>query len=340
MIELRGVSKRHGAMQALHPLNLHVAAGERVVLVGPSGAGKSTLLRMVNRLVEPDTGSVWVGGEDTAHVPLDALRRRLGYVIQSNGLFPHWRVADNIATVPRLLGWPAAQVQQRVQELMQLLQLPPELGLRWPHELSGGQQQRVGVARALAAKPQVLLLDEPFGALDPITRAELQVELLRLQNALGTTLLMVTHDIDEALRIGQRVAVLRDGVLQQVETPLGLLLRPANEFVRVFVGGSAAGLRGLALQTVAQRMRPVAAPSEGHADASSPAPVTQRTEEQGLGTATAVQRARALLPEDKLHEALSDMVLQGTQVLPVWSQQGQHVGDLHLSDVVLPPTPT
>ncbi len=332
MIELRGVSKRHGGVQAVHSTNLHVAVGERVVLVGPSGAGKSTLLRMVNRLVEPDTGSVWVGGEDTAHVPLDALRRRLGYVIQSNGLFPHWRVADNIATVPRLLGWPEPQVNQRVQELMDLLQLPPELGLRWPHELSGGQQQRVGVARALAAKPQVLLLDEPFGALDPITRVELQAELLRLQDALGTTLLMVTHDMDEALRIGQRVAVLRDGVLQQVDTPLALLLRPANDFVRAFVGGRAAGLRGLALQTVAQRMRPVPVPSAAPSHVGAPAP--------GQPTALGLQRARALLPEDNLYQALSDMVLQGAQVLPVLSLQGQHIGDLHLSDFVLPPAST
>lgn len=331
MIELRGVSKRHGEVQAVHPLNLHVACGERLVLVGPSGAGKSTVLRMVNRLVEPDTGSVWVGGEDTAHVPLDALRRRLGYVIQSNGLFPHWRVADNIATVPRLLGWSAQQVAQRVRELMELLQLPPELGARWPHELSGGQQQRVGVARALAAQPQVLLLDEPFGALDPITRSELQSELLRLQHTLGTTLLMVTHDMDEALRIGQRVAVMRAGVLEQVDTPLALLLQPANDFVRAFVGGDTAGLRALALQTVAQRMRPE--PSASTAANAPTAPDASDAPTAHTAPTASNGSAAVLRPHDTLQQALSAMVSQQLLVMPVLGPEGLCVGHLHLRDI-------
>jgi osmoprotectant transport system ATP-binding protein len=238
-IRLDGVRKVYpDGTAAVRELSLEVAAGELVVLVGPSGCGKSTILRMVNRLVEPSAGRILLDDEDVTHVDPVGLRRRMGYVIQHVGLFPHHTVRQNVATVPRLLGWPSSRVSARVDELLDLVGLEAgRYAARYPHELSGGQRQRVGVARALAADPVVLLMDEPFSAVDPIVRARLQEEFLRLQATVRKTILFVTHDVDEAVRLGDRIAVLSDGgVLEQYAPPAELLDRPANAFVAEFVG--------------------------------------------------------------------------------------------------------
>jgi osmoprotectant transport system permease protein/osmoprotectant transport system ATP-binding protein len=239
LIELAGVGKRYPgqAAPAVDNVSMQVPAGEVVVLVGPSGCGKTTTMRMINRLIEPDSGSISVGGTDVLHTDPDKLRRGIGYVIQQVGLFPHLRVADNIALVPRLLGWQRERVAARVGELLELVGLSPEYGDRYPSELSGGEQQRVGVARAMAADPPVLLMDEPFGATDPITRARLQDEFLRLQKSLGKTVVFVTHDFDEAIKLGDRIAVLRpQSVIAQYDTPAAILADPADDYVASFIG--------------------------------------------------------------------------------------------------------
>jgi osmoprotectant transport system ATP-binding protein len=252
VIRLEQLTKRYaGGRAAVDALDLEVAAGELVVLVGPSGCGKTTTLKMINRLVEPTSGRILLAGDDVTHADAVQLRRRMGYVIQQVGLFPHQRVTTNIATVPRLLGWDRSRVEARVAELLALVGLDPEqYGRRYPHELSGGERQRVGVARALAADPPVLLMDEPFGALDPITRLRLQDEFRRLQSSLEKTVVFVTHDIDEAARLGDRVAVLSAGAhLEQYAPPEEVLGQPASAFVAQFVGADR-GLKRLAVLPV------------------------------------------------------------------------------------------
>jgi osmoprotectant transport system ATP-binding protein len=239
MIRLDQVSKRYpDGTVAVHELSLEVRPGEVCVLVGPSGCGKTTTMRMVNRLVEPTSGRLYVGGEDVMQVDPVQLRRHIGYVIQQVGLFPHLTVRRNVATVPELLGWAKARTRARVDDLLELVGLDPALhGDRYPHQLSGGQRQRVGVARALAADPPVLLMDEPFGAVDPIARDRLQDEFLRLQEAVRKTVVFVTHDVDEAVRLGDRIAVMREGgYLEQCAPPEVLLAAPATPFVASFVG--------------------------------------------------------------------------------------------------------
>ncbi|HEY5208817.1 MAG TPA: ATP-binding cassette domain-containing protein [Stellaceae bacterium] len=246
MIALDGVSCVIGGRRIVDRVSLTVADGEFCALVGPSGSGKSTTLKTINRLVPISDGVIRIDGADIVAANVEALRRSIGYVIQSIGLFPHWTVADNIATVPRLLGWPEDRRRHRVAELLTLLRLDPAAAEKYPHQLSGGQQQRVGVARALAADPAILLMDEPFGALDPITRTALQTELAAIHRRLGKTILFVTHDIDEALRLADRIAILDAGRLVQVGTPEELLANPASDFVREFVGDPE--LRRLALK--------------------------------------------------------------------------------------------
>ena len=246
MIRFDGVTKRYAAAPGQAPeqapaavdgLTLDCPAGRITVLVGPSGCGKTTTLRMVNRMVEPSAGTIWLDGRDTGQVDPAQLRRGIGYVIQHAGLFPHRTVLDNVATVPRLLGWDRARSRRRAQEMLELVGLEPALAGRYPSQLSGGQQQRVGVARALAADPPVMLMDEPFSAVDPVVRAQLQEEFLRLQRELGKTILFVTHDIDEAIRLGDQVAVLRvGGRLAQVAPPERLLADPHDDFVADFLG--------------------------------------------------------------------------------------------------------
>ena len=266
MIRFEAVSKRYGrGTYAVEELDLEVAGGELCVLVGPSGAGKTTVLKMVNRLVEPSSGRVLVDGQDVSLVDRVELRRRTGYVIQQAGLFPHLRVSDNVASVPRLLGWDRARVRVRVDDMLALVGLEPSVyGPRYPHELSGGQAQRVGVARALAGDPPVLLMDEPFGAVDPLGRERLQQEFLRLQGQLHKTVIMVTHDIDEAVTMGDRIAVLaQGGLLQQYASPAEVLAHPATSFVAGFVGADR-GLRRLAVTPVEPGdlyMPPVVRPS-------------------------------------------------------------------------------
>ena len=231
MIELANVSKRYGEAWAVRAVTLEVKAGELVAVLGESGSGKTTLVKMVNRLIDPDEGSIKVDGTAIASADAVALRRTIGYVIQQAGLFPHWTVAANIATVPRLLGWETATIRARVDELLGLVGLDAALRDRYPDQLSGGQRQRVGVARALAARPRLLLLDEPFGALDPITRLALQGELRRIHRELALTTIMVTHDIVEALTLADRIAVMYRSELRQIGTPTELMKQPADDYV-------------------------------------------------------------------------------------------------------------
>jgi osmoprotectant transport system ATP-binding protein len=231
LIELERAGRRYGAVVAVEDLSLHVERGELVALVGGSGSGKTTTLKMVNRLVEPTSGTVRVAGRDVRSLPGFELRRRIGYCFQQIGLFPHLSVAENVAIVPELLGWEPARVRRRVAELLALMELPPELAARAPAALSGGQQQRVGIARALAGEPEVLLMDEPFGALDPVTRDTLQQRFQEIRRTLGITTLFVTHDLAEALLLADRIAVLAHGRLLQLGTPRDLLRAPADPVV-------------------------------------------------------------------------------------------------------------
>jgi osmoprotectant transport system ATP-binding protein len=260
MIRIEALTKQFPgvAQPAVDGLSLDVAAGEICVLIGPSGCGKTTTMRMINRMIEPTSGRIEVAGQDVLHADPVQLRRSIGYVIQQVGLFPHMSVADNVATVPRLLGWDAARIARRSDELLELVGLAPtQFRARFPRQLSGGQKQRVGVARALAGDPPVLLMDEPFGALDPITRVKLQDEFLRILRQLHKTIVLVTHDIDEAIRLGSRIAILRAGRLLQYATPEALLAAPADPFVEEFVGADRA-LKRLSLLPVADHLVPAA----------------------------------------------------------------------------------
>jgi osmoprotectant transport system ATP-binding protein len=250
-LEFRNVSKRYGSMTVVNDLSLTVPAGKICVLVGPSGCGKTTSLKMVNRLVEPSSGQILVGGNDVMAQDAIELRRGIGYVIQQVGLLPHLTVHDNVAIVPRLLGWDRARTDSRVEELISLVGLEPaKYSTRFPAQLSGGERQRVGVARALAADPPLMLMDEPFAAVDPIVRERLQNELLRLQEQLAKTIVFVTHDIDEAIKLGDVVAVMQvGGVLAQFGPPTEILSSPASDFVAQFVGADR-GLKRLSLVRV------------------------------------------------------------------------------------------
>jgi osmoprotectant transport system ATP-binding protein len=262
MITFKNVSLGFDGASVLQDISLQVAAGALCVLVGPSGAGKSTLLRLVNRLVEPDAGRVLVRGEDVAGLDAAQLRRSIGYAIQSVGLFPHRSVAQNIATVPRLLGWPAARIEARVAALLELLHLDPSLASRRPAQLSGGQAQRVGLARALAADPDILLMDEPFGAVDPITRRSLRAELRRIHTETGKTILLVTHDPAEALELATHLVVMRSGRIVAEGAPLALTAPPMDGFVRELLGGRDLGLRRLELVPVRNALSAVPAPDD------------------------------------------------------------------------------
>jgi glycine betaine/L-proline transport ATP binding subunit len=255
VVALEHLSKRFGppgTPAAVEDLSLTIPAGEICVLVGPSGCGKTTTMKMINRLVEPTSGRVTIDGEDVMALPAVELRRRIGYVIQQVGLFPHMTVADNVAVVPRLLRWPEGRVRERSHELLELVGLDPATYAgRYPAALSGGERQRVGVARALAADPPVMLMDEPFGAVDPILRDRLQNEFLRLQAKVRKTIVFVTHDVDEAIKMADRIAILRrGGILAQYDTPQAILESPASEFVERFVGADR-GLKRLSLARVA-----------------------------------------------------------------------------------------
>jgi osmoprotectant transport system ATP-binding protein len=305
LINLERVSKQFpNGRCAPRELDLEILDGQITVLIGPSGCGKTTTLRMINRLVEPTSGRVVIDGEDVALVDPVALRRRIGYVIQQIGLFPHLTVGANVATIPRLLGWNKTRQRARIDELLELVGLDPAVYRdRYPHELSGGQQQRVGVARALGADPPLLLMDEPFGALDPITRVRLQEELLSIQAGVRKTIVFVTHDIDEAVKLGDRIVILaEDGTLAQYATAYELLATPATSFVESFVGSD----RALLLLSVTPVKRANLQPIESRDD-NSPT----------LDVSTPIAGAFAL------------MVLHGTdRVVVVDSASGERLGVL------------
>ena len=291
-VEFRGVTKRYADQTAVDGLSLTVPAGKICILVGPSGSGKTTSLKMVNRLIEPTSGAILIDGQDVLQGDPVQLRRRIGYVIQQVGLFPHQTIVENVGTVPRLLGWAADRVAARSAELLMLVGLDPgRYGKRYPAQLSGGERQRAGVARALAADPPVMLMDEPFGAVDPIVRERLQSELLRIQRDQGTTVLFVTHDIDEAIRLGDRIAIMKDGKLVQYAPPGELLAHPANDFVAQFVG-SDRGLKRLGLLTAGGADLD---PSVDRATVDARAPV--------LSVATTLRDALARMLEHEVQQA-------------------------------------
>lgn len=247
---------------AVNGCSFQAEQGELVVLLGPSGCGKTTLLKMVNRLYEPTSGKIFVDGSEVHDLPATALRRRIGYVIQQTGLFPHMRIADNIAVVPRLLGWDQRRIDERIDELLELVGLPLTYRQRYPRQLSGGEQQRVGIVRALAADPAIVLMDEPFSAIDAITRARLQDELKEIQRKLKKTILFVTHDVEEALKLADRILVMQTGEVVQYDTPLAILSHPASDFVSQLVGGDNQ-LRRLSLLRVEEAMQPGAPARDG-----------------------------------------------------------------------------
>ncbi|MBM7644927.1 osmoprotectant transport system ATP-binding protein [Scopulibacillus daqui] len=257
MLKFDNVTKIYeGGKKAVDKMNLEVEKGEFIVFIGPSGCGKTTTMKMINRLIEPSEGTIYINGEDIMKKDPVKLRRSIGYVIQQIGLFPHMTIRDNIALVPKLLKWPESERRARAEELLKLVHLPPEYLDRYPHELSGGQQQRIGVLRALAADPPLILMDEPFGALDPITRDSLQEEFKNLQQSLGKTIVFVTHDMDEAIQLADRIVIMRDGKLVQVGTPDEILRNPANDFVEEFIGKERLVQARPNIQTVEQIMNP------------------------------------------------------------------------------------
>jgi osmoprotectant transport system ATP-binding protein len=357
-VEYRGVTKRYAGQSepAVRALNLEVPAGEICVLVGPSGCGKTTAMRMVNRTVEITDGDILVGGTSVRDRDPSELRREMGYVIQQIGLFPHRTIGQNIATVPALVGWDSERADRRITELLELIGLDPDTRDRYPSQLSGGQQQRVGVARALAADPPLMLMDEPFGAIDPINRERLQNEFLRLQAQIRKTVLFVTHDIDEAIKMGDRIAVLKEGgILAQYATPAELLMSPADEFVEDFVGADRA-LKRLALLRVSdidlweaplahvgQASAEVRAKLEG---AEVPHPLLVDDQRRPLGWLSERDLARDTVPErpdsspdpildrdDILRDALSDLLQAESLYAPVVDAEGRIAGVLSVEIV-------
>ncbi|MND95693.1 putative osmoprotectant uptake system ATP-binding protein YehX [compost metagenome] len=305
MIDIQSVTKRYGGKAVVDGVSFAVPEGTIAVLVGTSGSGKTTLLRMINQLVSQDEGTILIGGEDTRNIPGHELRRRIGYAIQGHGLFPHRTVAENIATVPRLLKWDKSRIDARVAELLDLFQLDPAaFAARYPHQLSGGQQQRVGVARALAAKPKILLMDEPFGALDPVLRGKAQDELLAIQKRFGTTIVIVTHDINEAFHLGDTIAVMDKGRLLQYGRPIDLLKAPATSFVEGLVGTFDRPFRLLSLDTLAGIIEP------GEADGE---PIEENRTRQ---------------------DALAALMWSGADTLPVVSDDGKPLGRVRLQTLL------
>ncbi len=308
-IEIEHVSKQFPgvARPAVDDCTLTLESGDLTVLLGPSGSGKTTLLKLINRLYEPDGGRILVGGTDVRSLPAPTLRRRIGYVIQQIGLFPHLRVEQNIATVPELLGWPRERIDARIDELLDLVGLPRAYRRRHPRQLSGGEQQRVGLARALAADPDIMLMDEPFGALDAITRGRLQDELRRIQQHVRKTIVFVTHDVDEALRLADRVVIMRDGRVVQHDSPPAVITHPRDDFVRRLLTSDDV-LRMLGLI-------PVSVAITGPAPPSPP---------DGAATVRA---------EDSLRTALSTLLQSGAPALVVIEDGGRAVGRLTFEDI-------
>ncbi|MBX5174202.1 ABC transporter ATP-binding protein [Rhizobium sp. NZLR1b] len=303
MIEIRTVTKRYGAATVVDNVSMRVEKGEITVIVGTSGSGKSTLMRMINRLVPITAGEIFVGGQNVIDVEVTELRRRIGYAIQGHGLFPHRTVAQNIATVPQLLDWDSTRIAARVEELLGLFNLDPaSFADKYPHQLSGGQQQRVGVARALAAEPELLLMDEPFGALDPVIRGKAQDDLLAIQKQFGTTVILVTHDMDEAFHLGNQIAVMSEGRLLQCSTPEKILTEPADPFVQQLTGTSDRALKLMSLLPLKESMEPA---------------------KSGL--------AYALPQSLSLRDALAEMIWQGVDEATVQDGEKAPVGSISMT---------
>jgi len=301
MIEIDAITKRYGDNIVVDNVSMIIEPRTVTVIVGTSGSGKTTLLRMINRLVEPTSGVIRLDGEDNSAIPGHGLRRRIGYAIQGHGLFPHRTVAQNIATVPGLLGWEKSRIDAKVDELLTLFQLDPKtFGPRYPHELSGGQQQRVGVARALAAEPNVLLMDEPYGALDPIIRAKAQEDLLAIQKHFGTTIVLVTHDMNEAFHLADKIAVMDKGRVLQYGPPEELVRAPATPFVETLIGDTERPFRLLAIAKAG------AVAEAGEAEGE---PIREDKSQQ---------------------EALADLLWTGRSALPVVSASGAPMGRVTL----------
>ena len=303
MIEIDQITKTYGDTTVVDRVSMSIDPHSITVIVGTSGSGKTTLLRMINRLVEPTSGTISIDGQDTRSVPAYELRRRIGYAIQGHGLFPHRTVGQNIGTVPKLLGWEKARTEKRVDELLDLFQLDPDqFRDRMPSELSGGQQQRVGVARALAAEPNILLMDEPFGALDPIIRAKAQQDLLDIQKRFGTTVVLVTHDMEEAILLGDKIAVMDKGQLLQYATPEEIIAHPATAFVDELIGTGERPFRLLSLAAIREAVEPG----------------------EALGD--------AISAEASLRDAYAELLWSGRAALPV-EENGQVIGRVTLAEL-------
>ena len=342
-ITLENLTKHYPGQQqpAVDGLNLEIPRGEIVMLVGPSGCGKTTTLKMINRIIEPSSGRILIDGENVIEANPDEMRRRIGYVIQQIGLFPHMRIYDNVATVPRLLGWPAAKIKARVHELLDLVGLDPSVySERYPNQLSGGQKQRVGVARALAADPPVMLMDEPFGAVDPISRERLQAEFQRLQREIRKTIVFVTHDVTEALTLGDRVVIFGERAqIAQYDIPARLLTHPANQFVADFLG-SRAGLRALDLVSVDRSSL------RHYPTVSHPSEITSRDQPTVLCTDGAPWGVVApgsddviniapitLTPDLKLADLVSALLVNGAPCAVLVDQAGRYIGGISIDAV-------
>ena len=356
MIRLEQVTKRYGDTMAVNELSLEIEKGEVCVLIGPSGCGKTTTLRMVNRLIEPTAGHIFVNGEETGSVKPEQLRRTIGYAIQSVGLFPHMTVARNIAVVPELLHWEKERIARRTDELLTLVGLnPAEYAAKYPSQLSGGEAQRIGVARALAADPPILLMDEPFGAVDPLTRERLQAQFLQIQQEIKKTIILVTHDLDEAIRLADRIAIMKSGKLVQYDTPEVILTKPANKFVHDFVGTDRA-LKRLSRINIESFVKP--SPSVSiDASLEEVDSVCQRcrwvwvVDEQqrligwvdraSLPGAASVKEVLvpgapdeiAVMNSATLRETLSRMLGQGLKSIPVVDERGGLIGEVALGDI-------
>lgn len=356
-IEFRNVTKTYGGVVAVDRISLEIDEGDLCVLVGSSGCGKSTTLKMVNRLIEPTSGEIWLNGKPVTSFKSEQLRRQIGYVIQSIGLFPHWSVEANIGVVPKLLKWPMDKIKKRVIQLLEIFHLDPaEFLTKYPEELSGGEAQRVGVARALAADPDILLMDEPFGALDPITRQTLQEELARLHKELNKTILFVTHDVDEAIRLATKIAVMQSGKIVQYDPPEKILQHPKNRFVHAFIGPDRE-LRRLSRLLIKDYLRPVATLKSSEqvqkvVEALRKPGYIWVTSEEGklLGRVDRlpekpgdhklseylepIEPDAALSIEATLKDAFNHMLSKSINAIPVVDEQFRVMGEIRMDDIL------
>ncbi len=359
MIELRDLTKNYGDFTAVRNISFTVGRGEVCVLIGPSGCGKSTTLKLINRMLEPTAGEVFIEGTGVHNLKPELLRRKIGYVIQYVGLFPHMTVAENIGVVPRLLSWNRERISERVDELLDLMEMNPDIYHdKYPAELSGGEAQRIGVARALAADPPLLLMDEPFGAVDPLNREILQTEFVKIQRTLKKTVVFVTHDLDEAIRVADRIVIMRRGEIVQNDTPEAILATPKNKFVHDFVGSDRA-LKRLSRFSVAEVMRDPVAVRMGDSIERDLQSVKGKKgiryvwvhdeenklrgwlnvkllkEGQSVEEAlTEIETAHMAVSRDStLREALSRMLSEGIKVVPVVDREMRIVGEINLHDI-------